>query len=654
MKKIIFAVAAAVLALIACETIQLAEDPAGKPQSGVSTGSPGGMSCSSPDSILFTANLGVQSKTYLDYDGYGYKTLWGSGDQILIWDQSCFDGGDIAGKYEFCAVKDGFGTSTAKFVGTLEAETYVALYANNYYAPRDGFPVIYLPYQQQINYRESGTSDNNVSNGIYPMIAVSNSTTFDFQNLCSILKIKLTGKGETLDAIRLSSVNGEMLYGDAKVTNLGETDVLEFYTGGAGLEFVASDQSISSTPVECFIVVPAQHYASGLDITVFTDAGSKTVSTGPITTRRSRFYDISIDFTPDPMPDGVYLMPVYSTYDITPLNAHKWALKETSPGVYEKFTTITGTDYDVYTLVKWENGIRSEYAASDYALTQYKDYSYASFSLTPYDQASWYLGAVESSLNYVRFDMNAGTAVFMPTNWGLRGSFNDWGVRRMDNEAYSIDYVKYVVRNVNFTNPETGIKFDYSGYWEVNTDLGLIVTNLGDDGAGLCFDGRNIIVSSPGVYDVELTWTLTDGGLLDGFDYTVTRVGDSVGQDYSNCQLELVGTSVGEGNPDTSTWGWGNVLLAEYGGYPDYYEGIYYWYWFDVYLLDDATAESNWDKNAGFKIRTVNAQESGGIAYFDYGDGGIGAADFHVSQSGYYTVKFAVDPQTGEMAYDIW
>ena len=200
MKKIIFA-AAAFLALAACETIQLEEGPADKPQSGASTGSHGGIIGSSPDSIIFTANLGVQSKTYLDYDGYGYKTLWGSGDEILIWDQSCFDGGDIAGKFEFCAVKDGFGTSTAKFVGTLEAEKYVALYANDHYAPRDGFPVIYLPYQQQINYRESGTSDNNISNGIYPMIAVSNSTTFDFQNLCSILKIKLTGNGETLNKL---------------------------------------------------------------------------------------------------------------------------------------------------------------------------------------------------------------------------------------------------------------------------------------------------------------------------------------------------------------------------------------------------------------------------------------------------------------------
>ena len=76
MKKIIFAVAAAVLALAACETIQQIENPADKPYGGVSVGTPAVGGHSEADSIVFTASLGVQSKTYLDYNGYSYDLLW--------------------------------------------------------------------------------------------------------------------------------------------------------------------------------------------------------------------------------------------------------------------------------------------------------------------------------------------------------------------------------------------------------------------------------------------------------------------------------------------------------------------------------------------------------------------------------------------------
>jgi hypothetical protein len=90
MKKIIFGAVAAMISLAACETIQPIEEPVERPQDGVSVGTSSSASQVASDSIEFTATLGIQSKTYLEYDGYGYKTLWESEDQILVWDANSY------------------------------------------------------------------------------------------------------------------------------------------------------------------------------------------------------------------------------------------------------------------------------------------------------------------------------------------------------------------------------------------------------------------------------------------------------------------------------------------------------------------------------------------------------------------------------------
>jgi hypothetical protein len=84
--------------------------------------------------------------------------------------------------------------------------------------------------------------------------------------------------------------------------------------------------------------------------------------------------------------------------------------------------------------------------------------------------------------------------------------------------------------------------------------------------------------------------------------------------DYSNCQLELVGSGIAEqeGTSADLAWNWGNVLLASNEGKPAKEGDVYTWTWSNVALTAD-----------GWKVRVLNAAESGGVASFDLGDGNV-------------------------------
>ena len=300
MKKILFGAVAAMIALAACETIPPLDNHAEVQPEAV---------LSATDSVVFTASIGPQSKTYLEYNNYSYKTLWAEGDQILIWDADCLYEEEPQ-SYEYCTIKTGAGTSTAQFVTTLQADNYVALYSWRDDYPEDGLPVIHLPATQYLKTRDNGW---NLDSYCYPMVAVSDGQNFEFQNICSILKVSITGNGELLETVTVSAANGEPMAGKA-VVYANENDCCLEFPGEKEEDGVISwvdykcGVPLSGDPVDCYIVVPAQYYSQGLSFKILTDRGSMEVSTGELTTERSRYYDISIDFEPSTISDllGTY------------------------------------------------------------------------------------------------------------------------------------------------------------------------------------------------------------------------------------------------------------------------------------------------------------------------------------------------------------
>ena len=219
-----------------------------------------------------------------------------------------------------------------------------------------------------------------------------------------------------------------------------------------------------------------------------------------------------------------------------------------------------------------------------------------------------------------------GGAAKEESEWGLIGSLaacNNWA----NNVKLYVDGDYSVAKGVVFADNDQfkfrkgeawGVELTYEGIITIDAKLDLI------DGTG---GKQNSSITAGGTYDVYLAndlscyYVMTPGK-------TPAEAGEAekVLVDYSNCQMELVGSGVVEqtgSTPDTA-WSWGNVLLASNDGKPTKNADVYTWTWNNVQL----SAE-------GWKVRVLNAAESGGVASFDLGDGAVDkTASPNVQESG--------------------
>lgn len=201
----------------------------------------------------------------------------------------------------------------------------------------------------------------------------------------------------------------------------------------------------------------------------------------------------------------------------------------------------------------------------------------------------------------------ADAPTFDPT-WFLVGGFNGWAAGDM---AYKMtkegDY--YVFKNF-VLEADNEVKFNAGG-WDVNRGGETFSANAALD---VVQDGSNLKVPA-GTYDIYMNLA-TDKAyfMTDGKTPADAGEAEVVVVDYSNCQLELVGSGVveQEGTTPDTAWTWGNVLSASNEGKPSKEADVYTWTWSNVQLSAD-----------GWKIRTLNAAESGGVSNFDLGDGAV-------------------------------
>ena len=230
-------------------------------------------------------------------------------------------------------------------------------------------------------------------------------------------------------------------------------------------------------------------------------------------------------------------------------------------------------------------------------------------------------------------DVGGAQCILVPVEWGLAGSINSWGF--LAGERKDLTW--------SWKNVELGagaeFKFKHNDCWKINLDIANLVkanTNLGAD---CIVGGENIKPEEAGIYDVTLTYV---GGAspatADRFTYTLTKVGESTAKDYSKCEIELVGAAVLDGVADPSSWNWGNVVSLGTPSVPTGESKVYTWRIYDV----------NLSATGGFKVRTVNAAESGGIASFDYG---VDGKDITVAADGKYDIVFSIDAATEEKTF---
>ena len=336
-------------------------------------------------------------------------------------------------------------------------------------------------------------------------------------------------------------------------------------------------------------------------------------------------------------------------------------------GMYEKYIALEANkDFE---LVLYANGEQIRYGAaletfdvSEKADNPTKDFVIKRGVLSTGADAPA-MKVAESGLYHIVLDLNEANdlafgaqIVLAPVSWGYRGVNGDWGWTKMTASEFNAQTMTWTVENVAVTSA-CAFKFAYDGGWKLDLDdAGKVKanTNLGIDAeaAGPLADnalvpnGKDISLERGNSYKFTLTWTLKGGAIKNGYTAKVEKTGtiEIAETDYSECQMELVGAGVAEqtGSSADTAWSWGQVLLASNDGKPAKSGSVYTWTWSNVQLTTD-----------GWKIRTLNAQASGGVNNFDLGadkidtansvEGTSTSGDIILAAAGKYNVTLAID-----------
>jgi len=214
-----------------------------------------------------------------------YYPYWSEKEEIAVY----VDGLDAPDKY---TLSEGSGTVSGVFTGTIYGLDKIALYPYSYRSD-EGLEgkVLNLNLPSVQSYKEGTFAD-----GSFPMVAVSNTDELSFKNLCSVLRISMTGE-VAVKSIRFVANDGWMpVSGKATV----RTDFAD------GPELVMADDGSNVVTLECayvpldpdnptdfFIVIPPGTYRGGFSIEINTFKGTVTRSTdADIVFKRSQLRSI--------------------------------------------------------------------------------------------------------------------------------------------------------------------------------------------------------------------------------------------------------------------------------------------------------------------------------------------------------------------------
>lgn len=238
------------------------------------------------NATIFTADLGPQTKTYLDFDAESgvYKTKWADGDGIII--LASQSDGSFKGASGYLV--DGIGTTSGKFASNISGEHYLAFYGYRSNASNLANGEI-LPFFRVEQYSRQSTDSTGVtaveksfSDYAFPMYAESDSTVFQFKNLGGILKMSLTGT-DYISSIYITSNSGVKMSGGSRIImndNGGFTTEMVDSLSSDFVRYVLNAKLSETEATDCYIVLPPQTYTGGITIKINSASGQmiKTIS----------------------------------------------------------------------------------------------------------------------------------------------------------------------------------------------------------------------------------------------------------------------------------------------------------------------------------------------------------------------------------------
>jgi len=220
-----------------------------------------------PHFLKASIENGTATKTELGKMEDGrYFAFWLAGDSLAVYVD------DSQAPVEY-VLSDGAGTPDGIFAGALSGQRYVALYPykdRTAEGLKDYVLTLELP---SVQYYTPGS----FGEGAFPMLAVGEGSELSFKNLCSVLKVSMTGT-ETVKSIRFTA-NGALMTvsGKATVSTRFEREpYLEMAEGGSRSVTLKCDNVNLSEEeaTDFFLVIPAGYYYDGFSIEVETSSGT--------------------------------------------------------------------------------------------------------------------------------------------------------------------------------------------------------------------------------------------------------------------------------------------------------------------------------------------------------------------------------------------
>lgn len=198
-----------------------------------------------------------------------YKPVWNEGDAIGV----MIDGDVSPVKYE---LTEGGGTAYGVFSGMVKGSSYVAYYPyDKNIVLEDEVLYVNLPAEQR--YVKESFGEN-----AYPMIAVSSTEELDFMNLCSVLKVSISGSDMVESIVFKANGSDVKVSGNATVnTSFSDVPELSMISDASSeVTLICNGVTLrSDEPTDFYIVVPAQTYKGGFSVTVNAVSGTMVKST---------------------------------------------------------------------------------------------------------------------------------------------------------------------------------------------------------------------------------------------------------------------------------------------------------------------------------------------------------------------------------------
>ncbi len=193
-------------------------------------------------------------------------------------------------------------------------------------------------------------------------------------------------------------------------------------------------------------------------------------------------------------------------------------------------------------------------------------------------------------LYHVMLDKELKKIAIVPVVWGVIGAATPggWGAST-ETPAVAFDLNNITFKGTEIELTKADYKFRYSQGWKVildtEFDLGggnkgiKVNTNFGGVVTALVPGGANIANDVPGIYTIEIKWTLGAAYVA-----TVTKTGESSMKNYTDTELGLIGDGIivadtangwnfttGISKPTVSnttyTWVWEGVEVSELGSF---------------------------------------------------------------------------------------